>query len=73
MDWEDCMIGCIFAIKAYEIAEKLQRVRRSFGMLLIEKSFASQFSGAAQVSFDPAGIICTFDVPLAAIQMRGSS
>lgn len=43
--------------------------RRSFGMLLIEKSFMSQLSGNAQVSFDPKGVVCEFDIPLATVQM----
>lgn len=47
--------------------------RRSFGMQLIEKGFASQLSADARVSFDPTGVICTFDVPLAAVQMQASN
>lgn len=42
--------------------------RRSFGMLLIEKGFAEQFSGATRMQFRPSGVICEIDVPLAAIQ-----
>lgn len=41
---------------------------RSFGMQLIEESFVSQLSGAARVSFDPEGIVCELDIPLATIQ-----
>jgi two-component sensor histidine kinase len=41
---------------------------RSFGMLLIEKGFAGQFSGAARMQFNPGGVVCDIDVPLAAIQ-----
>ncbi len=44
--------------------------RRSFGMQLIEKSFMGQLSGNARVTFDPNGVICEFDIPLAAIQMN---
>lgn len=47
--------------------------RRSFGMQLIEKSFMGQLSGNARVTFDPNGVICEFDIPLAAIQMNISS
>ncbi len=46
--------------------------RRSFGMQLIEKSFMSQLSGNALVSFNPMGVVCEFDIPLAAIQMNMS-
>src|SRR5271170_1938067 len=42
--------------------------RRSFGMLLIERGFAEQFSGSARVRFKPSGVVCEIDVPLAAIQ-----
>ncbi len=41
---------------------------RSFGMRLIEKSFVSQIQGAAQVKFEPTGLVCNIDVPLAALQ-----
>jgi two-component sensor histidine kinase len=42
--------------------------RRGFGMLLIEKGFAEQFSGATRMQFKPSGVVCEIDVPLAAIQ-----
>jgi two-component sensor histidine kinase len=42
--------------------------RRSFGMWLIEKGFAEQFSGSARIEFKPDGIVCEIDVPLAAIR-----
>jgi len=41
---------------------------RSFGMRLIEKSFVSQLQGEAQVKFDPPGLVCKIDVPLAALR-----
>lgn len=41
---------------------------RSFGMRLIEKSFVSQLQGAAEVRFEPTGLVCKIDVPLAALQ-----
>ena len=46
---------------------------RSFGMRLIEKSFVSQLQGAAQVTFEPAGLVCKIDVPLAALQPPNSN
>ncbi len=42
--------------------------RRSFGMRLIEKSFLSQLQGAARVKFEPSGVVCKLDVPLAVLQ-----
>jgi two-component sensor histidine kinase len=42
--------------------------RRSFGMWLIEKGFAEQFSGSARIQFEPGGVVWEIDVPLAAIQ-----
>jgi two-component sensor histidine kinase len=38
--------------------------RKSFGMQLIEKSF----SEGARVSFNPSGVVCEFNLPLATIQ-----
>jgi two-component sensor histidine kinase len=46
---------------------------RSFGMRLIEKSFVSQLQGAAQVTFEPSGLVCKIDVPLAAVQVQISN
>jgi len=46
--------------------------RRSFGMKLIETGFVGQLSGAAKVSFDPAGVACWFDIPLMSIQIKPS-
>lgn len=43
--------------------------RRSFGMRLIEKSFVGQLQGAARVTFEPSGVVCKIDVPLAALQV----
>ncbi len=42
--------------------------RRSFGMHLIEKGFAEQFSGSARMYFKQSGVVCEIDVPLATIQ-----
>jgi two-component sensor histidine kinase len=44
--------------------------RRSFGMFLIEKGFAEQFSGSTRMQFEPTGVVCEIDVPLAAIQQQ---
>jgi two-component sensor histidine kinase len=39
--------------------------RRSFGTYLIEHTLARQLRGEARLRFDPAGVICEFDIPLA--------
>ena len=47
--------------------------RRSFGIFLIEKGFAEQFSGSTRMRFKPSGVICEIDVPLIAIQQQISN
>jgi two-component sensor histidine kinase len=47
--------------------------RRSFGMFLLEKGFAEQFSGSTRMQFKPSGVVCEIDVPLAAIQQQTSN
>src|SRR5277367_5922251 len=47
--------------------------RRSFGMFLIQKGFAEQFSGSTRMQFKPSGVVCEIDVPLAAIQQQNSN
>jgi two-component sensor histidine kinase len=39
--------------------------RRSFGTRLIEHTLAGQLHGEARLRFEPAGVICEFDIPLA--------
>jgi two-component sensor histidine kinase len=41
--------------------------RRGFGTRLIQQSFVHQFHGAVRLSFDPLGVACEIDIPLAAI------
>ncbi|HEV2559342.1 MAG TPA: HWE histidine kinase domain-containing protein [Microvirga sp.] len=38
--------------------------RRGFGTRLIERSLASELDGTATIAFEPAGVVCTLDVPL---------
>jgi two-component sensor histidine kinase len=47
--------------------------RRSFGMFLIEKGFAEQFSGSTRMQFKRSGVVCEIDVPLPAIQQQSSN
>ena len=42
--------------------------QRSFGSRLIEHSFVSQLQGKANLVFEPSGVLCTLDVPLAAVK-----
>ena len=46
---------------------------RRFGMFLIEKGFAEQFSGSTRMQFKPSGVVCKIDVPLASIQQQISN
>jgi two-component sensor histidine kinase len=41
--------------------------RKGFGTRLIQQSFVHQFHGAVRLTFDPSGVACEIDVPLAAI------
>jgi len=41
---------------------------RSFGTRLIEHSFVRQLNGQAQLAFEPAGVVCVLDIPLAALK-----
>jgi two-component sensor histidine kinase len=41
--------------------------RRSFGTRLID-SIASQLQGKAQLSFEPAGLVCEIDIPVASLR-----
>lgn len=41
---------------------------RSFGTRLIEHSFVSQLQGEARLTFEPSGVVCVLDIPLAALK-----
>ena len=41
---------------------------RSFGSRLIEHSFVRQLQGEAQLKFEPSGVVCVLDIPLAALK-----
>jgi len=47
--------------------------RRSFGTRLIEHSFARQLGGEAQLAFDPSGLVCVLDIPVASLKPLKSS
>jgi len=42
--------------------------RRSLGTRLIEHSFPSQLQGIAGLSFEPSGVVCVFDIPMASLK-----
>jgi two-component sensor histidine kinase len=42
--------------------------RRSFGLRLIEHSFVRQLRGEAQLAFEPTGVVCVLDIPLAVLK-----
>lgn len=44
--------------------------RRNFGTQLIERSLARLLHGDARLRFEPSGVICEFDFPLASLQSR---
>jgi two-component sensor histidine kinase len=42
--------------------------RRSFGTELIEHSLVSQLQAETQLTFDPSGVVCLLDIPLASLR-----
>lgn len=42
--------------------------RRGFGTRLIEHSFVSQLQGEAHLTFEPSGVVCVLDIPLASLK-----
>jgi two-component sensor histidine kinase len=50
-----------------------QPARRGFGTRLIERSVADHLHGDARLTFEPAGVVCALDFPLASLRARHSS
>jgi two-component sensor histidine kinase len=44
--------------------------RRSFGTRLIEHSFVSQLEGRSQLTFEPSGVVCILDIPVASLKSQ---
>jgi two-component sensor histidine kinase len=42
-------------------------------MRLIEHSFMSQLQGKSEVVFEPAGVVCTLDIPLAVLKVPSTA
>jgi two-component sensor histidine kinase len=38
--------------------------RRGFGSRLTERAITRELNGSVQISFDPSGLRCTFEIPL---------
>lgn len=47
--------------------------RRSFGSRLIERSFVGQLQGEAKLTFEPSGVVCILDIPLASLKSSNSN
>ena len=43
---------------------------QSFGTRLIEHGFVGELKGEAHVSFEPSGVVCKLDIPLASLVPR---
>jgi len=41
--------------------------RQSFGTRLIEQGFVGELRGKAHLSFEPTGVVCNLDIPLASL------
>jgi two-component sensor histidine kinase len=41
--------------------------RRSFGTRLIEQGFVGELKGQAHLAFEPSGVVCKLDIPLASL------
>ncbi len=42
-------------------------IRQSFGTRLIEQGFVGELRGDAHLSFEPSGVVCNLDIPLASL------
>ncbi len=42
--------------------------RKGFGSRMIERALAAQLSGKVTIDYQPNGVLCTIDAPLAAIR-----
>jgi PAS domain S-box-containing protein len=47
--------------------------RTGFGSRMIERALATQLSGQVAMAYDPGGVTCTIDAPLAAIRDHGEA
>lgn len=41
-------------------------IRRGFGSRMIERGLANELGGEVQIDYEPAGVVCTLDIPLEA-------
>jgi two-component sensor histidine kinase len=47
--------------------------RQGFGTRFIEGSVASELQGKVKLDYDPAGLICTMEIPLDAVTPDGDA
>jgi two-component sensor histidine kinase len=45
-----------------------KREHKGFGSTMIERGVSLELEGKVQVEFDPSGLICTMEIPLAAVR-----
>jgi PAS domain S-box-containing protein len=45
--------------------------QRGFGSTLIERSLSAELQAEVRIEYDPSGVVCTFNVPIASIQSDG--
>lgn len=62
--------GKLFRLRWVEVGGPPVQVptRRSFGTRLIEHSFVRQLQGEAQLTFEPSGVVCVLDIPVASLK-----
>jgi two-component sensor histidine kinase len=62
--WKNCIID---VFRWAEIGGPPVQIpaRQSFGTLLIEQDFVGELRGEAHLSFEPSGVVCKLDIPLA--------
>lgn len=47
--------------------------RTGFGSIMIERALAAQLEGSVSIEYEPGGIVCTIDAPLAAVREPGNA
>jgi PAS domain S-box-containing protein len=74
IDW-DVLEDATFRLRWAERGGPLvhKPTRTGFGTRLIERSLGPQLRGEVKTDFDPAGITCTVEVPLASVQVAGTA
>ena len=45
--------------------------RTGFGSRMIERGLSAELQGDVRLAYEPAGVVCTIDAPLEAIEDKG--